>query len=340
MRAFCIDLITAEGVSQNLSTTLTYSGAVDVEWTMEAIPDAFDIVLGTKSSWTVTFPAVAGATDGDFAVLYSVADKAYAVALDVDGTGVANAGPIWAAVPAAQKIVVDVSALTTAAEVAAAALAGLVTLAGFTADFTTADNTDGTVTVELKSQGEATPFVVKNAAEDGAGSVTVAEDTPGVTPTVNVATNVFTAVAHGLQTGMAVKVAIDAGSLPSPLVAATNYWVIRVGADSFKLASTRAFALVGTALDITTEGTDASTITVTPQANAASCLIEVSPDIPATDERTYRWRTLATVDLDGGTSPTTTAMATGVPFNQIRATVSVSSGVLSSVRCSIYGKNA
>ena len=51
------------------------------------------------------------------------------------------------------------------------------------------------------------------------------------------------------------------GGLPSPLVAATNYYYIRAGSDTFDLASSRANALVGTAITVTTAGTGTQTIT-------------------------------------------------------------------------------
>lgn len=55
-------------------------------------------------------------------------------------------------------------------------------------------------------------------------------------------------------TGMRV-VASSTGTLPAPLVGATDYYVIRMSATTIKLASSLANALAGTAIDITTAGT-------------------------------------------------------------------------------------
>lgn len=78
------------------------------------------------------------------------------------------------------------------------------------------------------------------------------------------ATETFTKVAHGLKTGDGpVRVSNAGGALPAGLAAATDYWVIRVDADNFKLATTLAFALAGTNLLITTDGTGTQTLSDT-----------------------------------------------------------------------------
>lgn len=50
------------------------------------------------------------------------------------------------------------------------------------------------------------------------------------------------------------------GVLPSPLVAATDYYVIRIDAVTIKLATTYAFAIAGTAIDITDQGSGNHTL--------------------------------------------------------------------------------
>jgi hypothetical protein len=75
-----------------------------------------------------------------------------------------------------------------------------------------------------------------------------------ISVTVNTGTDTFTATAHGLANGWTVQVA--GASLPAPLVAATNYFVVGVTANTFQLALTSG----GAAIDITTTGT---TVTVT-----------------------------------------------------------------------------
>jgi microcystin-dependent protein len=71
---------------------------------------------------------------------------------------------------------------------------------------------------------------------------------------------VVTRTAHGLQTGDAVYLTTT-GALPTGLSANTKYWVTRVDANSFKLATTLANALAST--NINTSGSQSGTHTAT-----------------------------------------------------------------------------
>lgn len=76
--------------------------------------------------------------------------------------------------------------------------------------------------------------------------------------TVTNATELFTLTAHGLVTGQVVQLA--GTTAPTGTAKLTDYWVIWVSADTFKLATTRANALAGTNLTISDDGT---TVTLT-----------------------------------------------------------------------------
>ena len=73
-------------------------------------------------------------------------------------------------------------------------------------------------------------------------------------------TDICTAAAHGLRTGDKVRLTTS-NTLPAGLSLATTYFVIRLDADTFKLASTDANAVAGTAVDVTGTGTGTHTIT-------------------------------------------------------------------------------
>lgn len=77
------------------------------------------------------------------------------------------------------------------------------------------------------------------------------------------AADICTAVAHGLQTGDGPFQVSTTGVLPAGLVALTDYYVIRLSADTFKWATSRDNAMVGIAVDITTAGTGVQTLTDT-----------------------------------------------------------------------------
>lgn len=86
----------------------------------------------------------------------------------------------------------------------------------------------------------------------------------GDTFTVNTSTEelTYTSTANipsNMLTGTRVQVSTTT-TLPSPLLAATNYYVIRVSDTVCKLATSYANAIAGTAIDITTTGTGTHTI--------------------------------------------------------------------------------
>jgi hypothetical protein len=81
------------------------------------------------------------------------------------------------------------------------------------------------------------------------------------TYTADVGTDTLTKTAHGLETGDGqVRTTNSGGGLPGGLAAGTDYFVIKTGANTFKLATTRALALAGTAIDITSAGTGTHTL--------------------------------------------------------------------------------
>lgn len=73
-------------------------------------------------------------------------------------------------------------------------------------------------------------------------------------------TDICTATAHGLETGDRVQVSNSGGGLPTGLSASTTYYVIKLSANTFSLATTDALATAGTAIDITGAGTGTHSI--------------------------------------------------------------------------------
>ena len=88
-------------------------------------------------------------------------------------------------------------------------------------------------------------------------------------------TDICTITAHGYYTGLKVA-ATTSDTLPAGL-SATNYYVIRIDANTFYLATSAANAIAGTRVDITDTGT--GTHTLTPAAlSGASYKVQISPD--------------------------------------------------------------
>lgn len=78
----------------------------------------------------------------------------------------------------------------------------------------------------------------------------------------------FMKTAHGLTTGLKVQ-ATTAGTLAVPLALATDYYVIRVSADYFALATSFANAVAGTRIAITNVGVTSTTLTAVALAGAS-----------------------------------------------------------------------
>lgn len=79
--------------------------------------------------------------------------------------------------------------------------------------------------------------------------------------TADNSTEIFTATAHGLQTGDGpVRVSNSGGALPAGLTAGTDYWIIRISANSFYLSDTFQKAMDGAFLSITTNGTGTQSV--------------------------------------------------------------------------------
>lgn len=76
-------------------------------------------------------------------------------------------------------------------------------------------------------------------------------------------TDICTDVAHTLKTGDGPFQLTSTTTLPAGLSLATNYWIIRLSADTFSFATSLALALAGTAVDITDTGTGTHTISDT-----------------------------------------------------------------------------
>lgn len=86
---------------------------------------------------------------------------------------------------------------------------------------------------------------------------------PAFTFTADATANTISIAGHGLVTGDGpVCVRNLGGALPSPLVAQTDYWVIRIDANTLRLATSSGNALAGTFIDLTTTGSGTNTLEI------------------------------------------------------------------------------
>lgn len=98
-----------------------------------------------------------------------------------------------------------------------------------------------------------------DAADFDDGGLWLGANFTFATTDVDTATDTITETAHGMTTGQGPVEFSSSTTLPAGLSAATNYWIIRVDANSFKPASSRANSLANTPVDITTQGTGTHT---------------------------------------------------------------------------------
>ena len=220
-------------------------------------------LTGKLAVKTLTFPSVAASTEGDFIILKDTNRVSWGVALDKDGGGVANAGPLFTAISADSKMAVaTISGLTTAIQVAGACVTALNLIPGFTGVFTLVDVGNGTVTMTSVARNTILVPVPLDADESGVGSITQANTVTGVASAIDVSANTVALPATTFVTGSEVVVSISSGSLPTPIAAVTTYYVIKVNSGSVKLATTYAQAVAGIPIDITNQGDADKTITI------------------------------------------------------------------------------
>jgi hypothetical protein len=141
---------------------------------------------GALAVQTLTFPAKSSITSGDFIYFEASDGTKYAVAADLTGSDAEPTSALWNSFPAAQKAQADLSAATTAAQVAAAfetAIDGITDLSTkITSDDTAAD---GTMTLTQVDTGPVNSPQYSNAAGTGAGSLRAVSTTTGVASTLN-----------------------------------------------------------------------------------------------------------------------------------------------------------
>lgn len=89
---------------------------------------------------------------------------------------------------------------------------------------------------------------------------------------VNTGTERITVTGHGYSTGT-VFTLTNPGTLPTPFVISTNYYVIRIDANTIQVATSLALALAGTPINITNAGSGTNTIHVGTNQNSVAVYV-------------------------------------------------------------------
>lgn len=115
--------------------------------------------------------------------------------------------------------------------------------------------------LDISSVTEGATYTVTVEGEGMAATDVSYTTLADITFTADNTTETFTSVAHGMTSGDGpFRVSNSGGALPAGLAVDTDYWVITVTADTFQLATSKANALAGTELLITTDGTGTQTL--------------------------------------------------------------------------------
>jgi hypothetical protein len=231
--------------------------SVQVNYADDA-PTTKTFVAPVAEVQTITLPAFAGFTDRDYVVLYDTTGVSYAVYGDKTGTSIAPTGAAYLA--ATYKVKANISADTTATQVCDRFRTAFNTLTGFTTAITTSGTSTLIATQVLKAP--TTNPVPKNFDDSGAGAITVAETTAGVAATIDLVTNYITIASHPYVTGTKVR-GTTTTTLPAGLALATDYFVVKIDANTIGLASSLILSAAGTLVDITNHGTGTHTLTTT-----------------------------------------------------------------------------
>ena len=124
----------------------------------------------------------------------------------------------------------------------------------------------GIAALEVGALGASSYSVQAVIDVDATGAATFEADSE-----VNIATDTITSDAHGFATGRKGQFT-STGTLPTGLALATDYYLIRVDENNFKVASSLVNAQAGTAINITGTGTGGATHTFTPTAISGASL--------------------------------------------------------------------
>jgi hypothetical protein len=261
--AVVIDLGGSTSTALDVVTAMAAATLVDVTGT-----DNTDTIIVAAAANLTSGAASTGSTIAQLIAAFNVANPANTLTLTA---GVGTQVPQANIVLSGGVDRVD----ATAIQIAAAFEVALDNLASV--PFSTNDTAaDGTMIITNTKFGVA-GSAVYNADESGAGTISVASTNIGVNSAVNVTANTITITAHGLETGLKLQ-ASTTGTLPAGLSISTDYFVIKIDDNTIKLASSLAYALAGTAIDITNQGADGSTNTLTATSISASAQLQKSND--------------------------------------------------------------
>lgn len=141
---------------------------------------------------------------------------------------------------------------------------------------------------------------------------------------VDPSTNYITEPSHGYYTGLKGQMT-TVGTLPTGVSAGVDYFIIKVDADNYEIATSLVNALAGTAVDITADGVGNSTFTPTAIAGA-TVKLQKSNDNSTWDDVA----SAASITVDGDVwfeIPNSTQV--GLNYHYVRLQYTLTAGMMS-----------
>jgi len=245
-----VELFGSEGGPINLSFQATY----EVQ-----SPSPQDFYSGAVQVDQATFQSKALTGSGDFIAVWSALGSIWAIAADLTGSDPEPETSRWFGIPAAQRAQVDLSAATTATDVATAFKNAFNALPDV--PFVT-DNVGADCTFTMNTRGGTNAPYTYNYNATSQGSISASILTPGVYPSVDTETNAIYIYNHGFTTGYKVQLTTT-GTLPSPFLTGTDYFIINYSSYLIQLAATVEDAFNSIPIDLTTLGSNGAVNTIT-----------------------------------------------------------------------------
>lgn len=321
VKNFIGSLIDAEVAQTTNSDAVDLSGAVGyfIQADLDVNTPSAKASDSGREQDTLTFPSVAGSTGGDYIVISTTNGQTWAAALNKSGADPEPTGAIWVAIPAGRKVNVDISGGTDAASVAALVETALDGLTGFTALCVTDDTAaDGTMLLTHVAAGAVDVPVPHNEDDSGAGSISTANDFVGAASDIDLTDNKITYTAHGFSIGLKGQFTTS-GTLPTGISAATDYFVIVVDANTYKIATSLNNANAGTAVDITALGLGEQTFTPTSLAGGS---IKLQHRLDSTMD----WEDVASSSVNVTADATETWEKIDPQYGEVRVVLTMTAG--------------
>lgn len=236
----------------------------------------YPLRAGKGAQWSIWFPTKAATATRSYVRVIDTNGDLWAVYFDKTGSEAEPTGAVWASIPAGRKTKANITSCTTGGDIQAVVSTAFAGLTGFGDMFNNWAYDDQIVFKHRQKKdvgaGNLRTYLVGDASYTDA-----TESQAGSDGDIDDYNALFRITGHGWITGQPIRV-YGSETLPSPLVADTVYYVIRIDEDSFRLATSSENANSGTYIYLGDCGVDLATYPIA--VNDFVSIIETVSYIP------------------------------------------------------------